>query len=42
MFAIAERLDLIFDQRGADMADLPGGASSFAGARRQGKEPIGW
>jgi hypothetical protein len=32
-------LDLVLDQRGADMADLPGGASGVAGERVQGPTP---
>jgi hypothetical protein len=35
-------LDLILDQRGADMADLPGGASGLLVYGGKGKEPIGW
>jgi hypothetical protein len=35
-------LDLILDQRGADMADLPGAASGMLCRNYKGKEPIGW
>lgn len=35
-------LDLILDQRGADMADLPGGASWLLRRGYKGKEPIDW
>jgi hypothetical protein len=35
-------LELILDQRGADMADLPGGASGLLVCGGKGKEPIGW
>jgi hypothetical protein len=34
-------LDLILDQRGADMAVLPGGASGLLVRDYKGKEPIG-
>jgi hypothetical protein len=36
------RLDLILDQRGADMADLPGGASGLLAKDCKGKQPTGW
>jgi hypothetical protein len=35
-------LDLILDQRGGDMADLPGGASGMLVRGYKGKEPIDW
>jgi hypothetical protein len=35
-------LDLILDQRGADMADLPGGASGLLCRDCKGKGVIGW
>ncbi len=35
-------LDLILDQRGADMADLSGGASGMLVRDYKGKEPIAW
>jgi hypothetical protein len=34
--------DLILDQRGADMADLPGGARGILCRDYKGKEPTGW
>ena len=38
----APRLDLILVQRGADTADLPGGASGLLARDYKGKEPIDW
>ena len=35
-------LDLILNQRGADMADLPDGASGLLVRGCKGKEPISW
>ena len=35
-------LDLILDQRGADVADLPGGASGMLVRGYKGNKPIGW
>jgi hypothetical protein len=35
-------LDLILDQRGADIADLPGGASGMLCRDYKGKGSIGW
>jgi hypothetical protein len=35
-------LDLVLGQRGADMADLPGGASGLLVRGYKGNEPIGW
>jgi hypothetical protein len=35
-------LDLILDQRGTDMADLPGGASGLLAATTRARKPIGW
>jgi len=35
-------LYLILDQRGADMADLPGGASWLPVATTRARKPIGW
>jgi hypothetical protein len=35
-------LDLILDQRGADLPDLPGGASGLLVRDYKGQEPIGW
>jgi|ERR1035437_3259289 hypothetical protein len=34
--------DLILDQRGADMADLPGGESGMLARDYKGNKPIGW
>jgi hypothetical protein len=34
--------DLILDERGADMADLPGGASGLLACDYKGRKPIGW
>jgi hypothetical protein len=34
-------LDLILQQRGADMVDLPGGASRLLAATTRGRRPIG-
>jgi hypothetical protein len=33
---------LILDQRGADMAEVPGGASGMLARDYKGKEAIGW
>jgi hypothetical protein len=35
-------LDLVLDQRGADITDLPGGASGLLMRGYKGKKPIGW
>jgi hypothetical protein len=35
-------LDLVLDQRGADMADVPGGASGLLVRDYEGRKPIGW
>jgi hypothetical protein len=35
-------LDLALDQRGADMAGVPGGASGLLVRDYKGREPIGW
>ena len=35
-------LDLILDQKGADMADLPGGTSGMLVATTRARKPIGW
>jgi hypothetical protein len=35
-------LDLILDQRGADVLDLPGGASGMLARGYKGMEPTGW
>ena len=35
-------LDLILDQRCADMADLPGGASGSLAREARARKPIGW
>jgi hypothetical protein len=35
-------LNLILDQRGADMADLPGGASGSLVRGYKGRKPTGW
>jgi hypothetical protein len=35
-------LELILDQRGAQMANIPGGASGMLCVDYKGKEPIGW
>jgi hypothetical protein len=35
-------LDLTLQERGADMADLPGGASGLLVRDYKGKEAIGW
>jgi hypothetical protein len=35
-------LGLVLDQQGADMADLPGGASGMWCATARGRKPIGW
>jgi hypothetical protein len=38
----ARRLDLVHDERGADMADLPGGVSGLLVRDYKGREPIAW
>ena len=35
-------LDLVLDQRGADMADVPGGAGGCWHAATRARKPIGW
>ena len=35
-------LDLILDQRGVDMADIPGGASGLLVATTRARKPPGW
>jgi hypothetical protein len=35
-------LDMILDQGGVDMADLPGGASGLLARDYKGRKPIGW
>jgi hypothetical protein len=35
-------LDLALDQRGADMADVPGGASGILRRDYRGSKPTGW
>ena len=39
---LRSNLDLILDQRGADMVDVPGGASGLLVRDYKGEEQIGW